>query len=78
MYLTTSCKTKAILASVVNRVPEPSSLARTSVLEDGGGNRPTIESADCTKSNKRMKNLIINILEAAAFLLLGLGVSLLK
>lgn len=31
----------------------------------------------CFRKGMSMKNLIINILEAAAFLLLGLGVSLL-
>lgn len=35
------------------------------------------EEFKCFRKGMGMKNLIINILEAAAFLLLGLGVSLL-
>ena len=35
------------------------------------------EEFKCFRKGMSMKNLIINILEAAAFLLLGLGVSLL-
>ena len=34
------------------------------------------EEFKCFRKGMSMKNLIINILEAAAFLLLGLGVSL--
>ena len=95
MCLITSCRTRAIPASVANLVQGRSNLARISEPEDGGGNRRSIGSADCIREVKNtldgeidfliseivnkdwlMKNLIINILEAAAFLLLGLGVSL--
>ena len=92
MFLITSCRTRDIRASVANLVQGPSNQARISDPEDGGGNRRSIESADCIREARSevkseefkcfrkgmsMKNLIINILEAAAFLLLGLGVSLL-
>ena len=49
MFLITSCRTRDIQASVANLVQGPSSQARISEPEDGGGNRRSIESVDYIK-----------------------------
>lgn len=42
-------RTRDIRASVANLVQEPSNQARISEPADGGGNRLSIESADCIR-----------------------------
>ena len=49
MCLITSYRTRAIRASVANLVQGPSSQAKISEPEDGGGNRRNIANADCIR-----------------------------